>query len=76
MLRVPVRDGKLEVSLVGDGDPVLVIPTAVNPYELAPLAHLLAGTGRFHVVRDLPSLLGWDFTPEHARTIRCLASHP
>lgn len=34
----------------GTGEPVLVIPTAVNPYELAPLAQLVAATGRHRVI--------------------------
>lgn len=48
--RAPVEHGSLEVTVTGDGEPVLVIPTAVNPYELAPLARLVAATERYRVV--------------------------
>lgn len=45
------RDGELEVTVTGAGEPVLVIPTAVDPYELAPLAGLIAATSRYRVVQ-------------------------
>lgn len=48
--RILVDDGSLEVQTLGAGEPVLVIPTAVNPYELLPLARLLAATGRHRVI--------------------------
>ncbi|WOP19330.1 alpha/beta hydrolase [Raineyella sp. LH-20] len=42
--------GELEVTVIGAGEPVLIIPTAVNPYELTPLAQLIAATGPYQVV--------------------------
>ena len=50
--RVAVEHGSLEVTVTGDGEPVLVIPTAVNPYELAPLARLVAASERYRVVEN------------------------
>ncbi|SDB81872.1 Pimeloyl-ACP methyl ester carboxylesterase [Raineyella antarctica] len=49
--RVCIQGGELDTLLTGEGEPVLVIPTAVNPYELAPLARLLADTERYRVVQ-------------------------
>ncbi len=49
--RACVQGGELDATLTGDGEPVLVIPTAINPYELSPLARLLADTERYRVVQ-------------------------
>ncbi|QGF23046.1 alpha/beta fold hydrolase [Raineyella fluvialis] len=49
--RVRLADAELEATVSGVGEPVLVIPTAVNPYELAPLAGLIIGSGRYRVIQ-------------------------
>ncbi|MFQ6172749.1 alpha/beta fold hydrolase [Oryzobacter sp. R7] len=45
-----VRDGLLEVSDVGAGEPVVVVPTALTADELVPLARRLAAGGGHRVV--------------------------
>ena len=46
---VPVGDGDLEVEVLGAGEPVLLIQTALTADELRPLAEHTAARGRFRV---------------------------
>jgi pimeloyl-ACP methyl ester carboxylesterase len=48
MDRVAIDDGELETAVLGSGDPVALVPTALTADELLPLAERLRG--RFQVV--------------------------
>ena len=48
MDRVAIGDGELETALLGSGDPVVLVPTALTADELLPLAERLRA--RFRVV--------------------------
>jgi pimeloyl-ACP methyl ester carboxylesterase len=49
--RVAVRDTELAVDVTGDGEPLLVVQTALDVDELAPLARRLGAGGRHRVIQ-------------------------
>lgn len=49
-LTLPAGDAHLDVEVAGDGEPVIVIQTALNCHELRPLSERLARAGDVQVV--------------------------
>jgi pimeloyl-ACP methyl ester carboxylesterase len=48
--RVSIGEASLEVETLGEGQPVVVIQTALDAHELRPLAQRLAASGRHRVI--------------------------